>query len=60
MNPICLARFVWRSLRCGAWVSGHDYRTHPEPTPPNVHVVVCDTCGHQSVGWSWTSLEQGK
>ncbi len=63
MNPpslLCLVRSLWYSLYCGAWVSGHQYRTSPEKTPPNVHVLVCETCGHVSVAWAWGSLEDSK
>lgn len=60
MNPICLIRTFWRSLRCGALVMGHDYSTAKEKTPQNVHVVQCATCGCVSVSWSWESLEHLK
>ncbi len=59
-NPLCLLRALWRSLRCRAWVSGHDYRTDAEPTPANVHVLRCRTCGAVSVAWSWGSMEGEK
>lgn len=59
-NPICLFRTIWWSLRCGAFVSGHLYKTDEEPTPPNVHVMRCMTCGKMSVTWSWDSLEHCK
>lgn len=59
-NPICLFKTIWRSLMCGAWVSGHNYRTIPEKTPPNVHVLKCDRCGKVDVSWSWESLEHVK
>lgn len=60
MHPLCLIRTLWRSLRCGALVMGHDMRTHPDPTPENVHVTECETCGHVHVAWSWGSLEAYK
>lgn len=59
-SPICLLRTLWRSLLCGAWVAGHDYETAAEKTPPNVHILVCRTCGAQSVAWDWTSVEHSK
>lgn len=49
-SPVCLWRSLWRSLRVGALVSGHDYRMTEEGTV-NVDILVCDTCGHQSIGW---------
>ena len=60
MHPICLIRTLWRSFYCGAWVMGHDYKTDEEPTPPNVHVVRCMTCGDVHVSWSWGSIEHIK
>lgn len=39
---------------------GHDYRTDKEKTPPNVHILRCNTCGHVSMAWSWGSLEHLK
>ncbi len=59
-NPICLLRTLWRSLRALEWVSGHEFRTDEEPTPENVHVLRCRTCGEHSVAWSWDSLEAQK
>lgn len=59
-NPLCVIRFLWRSFMAGAWMSGHDYQTDAEPTPPNVHVLVCRTCGHNMVSWAWHSLEDQK
>lgn len=60
MNLICLIRGLWRSLLVGAWVSGHDFQTSKEKTPPNVHVLECETCGNNTVAWSWQSLEKQK
>lgn len=59
-NPICLLRTIWRSLRCGVWVMGHNYETDKEPTPPNVHVLRCRTCGSVSAVWAWDSIEHLK
>lgn len=59
-NPICLFRGLWRSLRCWRLMSGHEFRTASAPTPDNVHVLVCHTCGFVSTGWSWDSLERVK
>ena len=60
MHPLCLLRTLWRSLFAGALVMGHNYRTHPEKTPPNVHNLLCETCGHVSTAWSWESMEHLK
>lgn len=60
MNPICIIRAVWRTLISGQFVSGHDFKTASEKTPPNVHVLECQTCGHVSVAWSRTSMESQK
>ena len=59
-NPICLIRTIWRSIRCMSFVSGCEFKTADEPTPPNVHVLVCKTCGAQSIAWSLGSLEEIK
>ena len=56
-HPLCLARGIWRSVLTGTWVSGHEYATSNEPTPANVHILECKTCGHTSVAWSWDSME---
>jgi hypothetical protein len=58
-NPICLLRSVWRKLTRLENISGHDYVT-VEGTPENVHVLTCKVCGHQSVSWSFESLEDQK
>lgn len=55
-NPLCLFRTIWRSLKCGAWVSGCNY-LKDENTPPNVHVATCKTCGHVDFGWTWPKQE---
>lgn len=60
MHPLCLLRSIWRSLICRAPVSGHDFQTDPEPTPENVHVFTCMTCGERHVLWSWESIEHTK
>jgi hypothetical protein len=60
MNPVCIFRGIFRSIRASALVSGHDYKTDSEPTPKNVHVLKCMTCGHTSVCWSWDSIENLK
>jgi hypothetical protein len=59
-NPICLFREIWRTLWAMHWTSGHEFRTSDEPTPDNVHVLECKTCGATSTSWSWTSLKQFK
>lgn len=46
-NPICLFRTIWRSIRCMGFVSGCDFKTAEDPTPENVHVLVCKICGAQ-------------
>lgn len=60
MHPLCLIRTIWRSLRCFAPVSGHDYATDDEPTPDNVHVLRCMTCGHVNTAWSWSTMKHAK
>ena len=50
-HPLCFWRTVWRSLRIGARVSGHDFKEDDEPMPPNVSVLKCMTCGHIDVTW---------
>jgi hypothetical protein len=60
MHPLCLLRSLWWSFRAAAPVSGHDYRTDPEKTPANVHILRCELCGHRSMAWSWSSLEHQK
>ena len=57
---ICFFRGLYRSAYCGAWVLGHNYRTIEEKTPPNVHVLKCETCGKIDIGWSWGSVEAQK
>lgn len=51
---------LWRSILAGAYVSGHNYVTSKERTPPNVHVLECEVCGHVTMCWSWSSLEESK
>lgn len=60
INPICIFKTITRSFRCGALVMGHEYQTASFKTPPNVHILVCKECGHQSIGWSFNSLEEFK
>ncbi len=63
---ICILRGIYRSFVTttqgwrGNWVAGCDYKTDDEPTPDNVHVIRCQRCGHCSMSWSWSSLEQIK
>lgn len=61
-HPLCLWRTLHMWLRSGlrVWISGHDYVTAKDKTPPNVHILVCKTCGHRDIGWSWHSMEQYK
>ena len=59
-RPICWWLALWRSGYSGAPVSGHDFKTSDEKTPPNVHVLKCMRCGHVSVAWDWNSLEHLK
>lgn len=53
-HPICWFRTIARSLRCVAWVSGHDYREVNEGQPNNVTLLKCDTCGAYQTGWDDT------
>ena len=62
---ICLARTIYRTIKTdvwmdGMWVSGHDYKTVEEKTPPNVHIVRCMVCNKQDISWSWDSIEHLK
>lgn len=59
-NPICLFKTLWRSLRHLNLVSGHEFTTSEQPTPANVHVLICRQCGKTSVAWSWDNLEEQK
>jgi len=59
-NPICLIRTIWYSLITLAPVSGHNFKTSDTHTPPNVHMLECQTCGEVSISWSWHSLEEYK
>jgi hypothetical protein len=47
-HPVCLFRWLWRSLRAGGNVSGHDY-SEVEHTKKR-QVLRCDVCGHESIG----------
>lgn len=65
MDIFCHIMTVVRTLRSGAWVngriiSGHDFQTLKEKTPPNIHILECRLCGYQSFGWDWKSLEHLK
>lgn len=57
-HPLCFVRWLYRSLRCGAWVEGHDYREIEEKTPANVQVLKCIVCGDVSVCWDWSPIEK--
>lgn len=57
-HPLCLLRSLWRSLRCGAWVSGHEYHEAKFSTPPNVQILECRTCGAVSIGWGCGSIKE--
>jgi len=66
-NPICLAKTIYRSLKCFTFINGHfavvsgcDFETSKTPTPENVHVLECPRCGKTSIAWSWHSLEAEK
>jgi len=50
LHPLCLIRTIWRSLRCGAFVMGHDYQETGDG-PANVSILECKICGHVHVGW---------
>jgi len=51
---------VWHHNDALIWVSGHDMKTDKEKTPPNIHVLKCETCERMDVVWSWDSLEHMK
>lgn len=52
-SPLCFFRMLWSSLLARTWVSGHRYVISDEESPKNVEILVCQDCGHHSVGWSW-------
>ena len=60
MNPICLIKSIYRSIRCRAWVSGCDFKEVSYMTPPTIQILECKTCGKISTAWSWESLEEVK
>lgn len=51
---------IYRDEIKNAEISKHNYKTVDYDTPPNVHVLICQDCGHESVSWSWGSLEAQK
>jgi hypothetical protein len=51
MNPLCLLRTWWWSLRIGASVSGCNYVEDVPETLAYVHVLRCRCCGRINVGW---------
>ena len=46
---ICFLRGLWWSWKTAAPVSGHDF-VEVESSPKR-HVLRCETCGHESIGW---------
>lgn len=52
-NPICLMKSLIRSLKCCRLVSGHEFKTSLEETPANIHILICQNCGHESIAWDW-------
>ena len=50
MHPICFFRWAWRSFRCGANFSGHDFTEIK--SPPGTQILKCMVCGEESVGWT--------
>ncbi len=59
-SPLCFFRSIWRSLLCGAFVSGHEFEIDPGDTPNNVLVLRCRDCGERSIGWGWEPQEKGE
>jgi hypothetical protein len=61
-HPLCVLRGIWRTIRYGFGdlVSGHDFEQSTDPTPPNIQIIECKTCGHVSVAWDWTGFERMK
>ena len=55
-HPVCFSRWLYRSIRCMANVDGHNFAIGQEPTPPNIQVLRCRTCGDSRVVWDWGSL----
>jgi len=53
VNPICVFRAIYRSIRCRAWVSGCDFKEVSYMTPPTIQILECKTCGKISTAWSW-------
>jgi hypothetical protein len=51
MNPICLLRTLWWSLRTMAPVVGHDFVEDVPEQLAYVHVLRCRCCGRYNVGW---------
>jgi DNA-directed RNA polymerase subunit RPC12/RpoP len=60
INPICIIKSIYRTIKCGRLVSGHDFKTIKEKTPQNIPVLECTYCGKTSIAWSWESLESSK
>ncbi len=50
-HPLCFSRWILRSIRCGANVSGHEMREVFEGQHASVQLLKCDTCGEYAVGW---------
>lgn len=53
MHPLCFFRTIWRTIRCGAVVSGHDYELCEPETGQACCVTImrCMVCGHHNVSW---------
>lgn len=60
MQPLCILRSLYYSIKSMSLVSGCSYKTDEEPTPENIHVLKCEVCGDKSISWSWDSLEEYK
>lgn len=62
-SPACFLRCIYRTLKTGVWmdgsiVSGHNMVTDSDPTPTNIHVLVCEDCGKRNIIWSWEEIEK--
>lgn len=58
MNPICIARKIYRCLATLQNVSGCDYAISDEPTPKNVQLLKCTTCGKVEICWSFEDIKK--
>lgn len=53
-------KIIYHDLIQEAEVSKCNFKTVDYKTPPNIHILVCEVCGKESLAWSWNSLEDQK